>query len=126
MPAGTELISFGVPMFRGTIRIIPDPAGIALLARTPAMSAEMGDRAEEVAENAKSIAPYGPGKDGHYRDMIRTAPIVSQAVAGARVNAWKFTSAWIEFGNPPHTPQAFACLRRGCDMAGLSLSGGDR
>ena len=104
------------------VRFVPNPLGIALIGRTPLMANAMLERADEVAETAHSIAPEGPGKDGHYRDQITTAPIVENAVAGARVNANKFTSAWIEFGTSD-TP-TFAVLRTSCDANGLSLSEG--
>lgn len=126
MARGIDLVDVGISSrlvnAKAGIRIIPNPAGIALLARTPFMSAEMLDRADEVAENAKSVAPYGEGEGGHYRDMIRTAPIVAKGVAGARVNAWKFTSGFIEFGTSD-TP-IFQPLRKGAEMAGLSLGAG--
>jgi hypothetical protein len=103
------------------VYFIPKPLGIALIARTPFMANAMEERAGEVAAAAKAIAPRGPGKGGHYADMIDTAQIVAEGVAGARVNAWKFTSGFIEFGTSD-TP-TFAPLRLGCDAAGLSLTG---
>jgi hypothetical protein len=102
-------------------RFIPNPLGIALIARTPFMANAMVERADAVAEAAKAIAPEGPGHGGHYRDMIDTAAIVSEGVAGGRVNAWKFTAGFIEFGTSD-TP-TFAVLRTSCDAAGLTLGG---
>jgi hypothetical protein len=103
-------------------RFIPNPLGIALIARTPFMAAAMVDRADEVAETVRQIAPVGPGRGGHYRDQITTAAIVAEGVAGGRVNANKFTSGFIEVGTSD-TP-AFAPLRTACDANGLTLSGG--
>jgi hypothetical protein len=103
-------------------RFIPNPLGIALIARTPFMANAMLERADAVAETAKEIAPEGPGRDGHYRDMIDTAPIVALGVAGGRVNAWKFTAVFLEFGTSD-TP-TFATLRTSCDANGLALTGG--
>lgn len=103
-------------------KFVPNPLGIALIARTPLMARAMLDRAGEVAETAASIAPVGPGHGGHYKDEIDTAPIVSGGVAGARVNAHKFTSAWVEFGNSKVS--AHAPLRTACDAVGLTLSEG--
>lgn len=105
------------------MKFVPNPGGIALIARTPLMSAAMVRRAGAVRDHVKATGPYGPGKeDGHYRDRITADPIVVDGKAGGRVNAWKFTSAWIEFGNSK--VQAHAPLRTGCDATGLSLEGG--
>ena len=102
---------------------VPNPVGIALLARTPQMAAAMLDRGNEVALAAASIAPVGPGGGGHYRDQIRAEAGVFEGKAGARVNAYKFTAGFLEFGTSD-TP-IFAPLRTGCDAAGLTLSGGE-
>jgi hypothetical protein len=104
------------------VKVVPNPLGIALIGRTPLMARAMVERAQGVADTAKAIAPYGEGRGGHYADMIDVAPIVEKMVAGARVNAWKFTSGFIEFGTSD-TP-TFAPLRTACDAEGLSLSGG--
>lgn len=127
MARGTGLIDFGLRApggggLRGSVRFVPNMRGIALLARTPAMSRAMLERAEYVAEIASSIAPRGPGKGGHYADMIDAVAMVIGSLAGARVNANKFTSGFIEFGTSD-TP-AFAILRTAADAAGLSLTGG--
>jgi hypothetical protein len=82
----------------------------------------MLERAEEVAGIAKAIAPRGEGKGGHYADMIDAQAGVISGLAGARVNARKFTSGFIEFGTSD-TP-TFATLRTACDAAGLPLTGG--
>jgi hypothetical protein len=105
------------------VKFVPNPLGIALIGRTPLMARAMVGRADEVAGIVRTIAPVGPGKGGHYRDMISTGPIVSQGLAGGRVNANKFTSGFIEFGTSD-TP-TFAPLRTACDAAGLSLDGGN-
>lgn len=105
------------------VRVVPNPVGIALLARTPFMSNAMMERGNAVAETAASIGPVGDGAvEGHYVDQIKAVPLVALGVAGSRVNAYKFTSGFIEFGTSD-TP-AFAPLRTACDAVGLTLSGG--
>lgn len=104
------------------VRFIPNPAGIALIARTPAMGAAMLARASAVRDGAKSVAPIGEGEGGHYADMITADANIIDGIGGARVNARKFTSGFIEFGTSD-TP-VFAPLRLGVDIAGLSLTEG--
>jgi hypothetical protein len=105
------------------VKFVPNPLGIALIARTPLMSAAMVGRANDVAATASAIAPVGDGTPGgHYKDQIAAAPIVERGLAGGRVNAWKFTSGWIEFGNSKVA--AHAPLRTACDANGLTLSEG--
>lgn len=99
------------------VRFIPNLRGIALIGKTPAMTAAMVARAGEGADAAKAIAPRGAGEGGHYADQISADPAGPGA---ARINAWKFTSGFIEFGTSD-TP-VFAPLRTGCDAAGLTLS----
>ena len=120
--AGTELLALGVGPIRGGIRYIPNPVGIALLARTPLMAQAMKEKGEYVAEVAQAIAPRGEGKGGHYADQITADAQVIEGKAGCRVNARKFTSGFIEFGTSD-TP-AFAILRTSADATGLTLSGG--
>lgn len=103
------------------VRFVPNMRGIALIARTPQMAAAMVARAGEVRDAAISIAPIGPGEGGHYRDQITADAAVIDGLAGGRVNAWKFTAGFIEFGTSD-TP-AFAVLRTACDAAGLTLGG---
>lgn len=102
----------------------PDFRGIALLARTPQMSAAMLDRAGDIRDVAESIAPVGAGEGGHYKDQITADAAVIAGLAAARVNARKFTSGFIEFGTSD-TP-AFAPLRNACDGAGVSLAMGSQ
>lgn len=105
------------------VRFVPNPPGIGLLARTPRMAAGMRAWAEYVADIVVEVAPYGEGQGGHYRDMIGVdGPVSSAAGLGARVNAYKFTAGFLEFGTSD-TP-AYAPLRTAADAAGLTLSAG--
>jgi hypothetical protein len=103
------------------VRFVPNLRALPILARTPAMGRAMLARAEEVRDVAEEIAPYGEGEGGHYRDQLTADPMVSPLGAGARVNARKFTSIFIEFGTSD-TP-AFATLRNAATAVGLSLGG---
>lgn len=104
------------------VRFVPNPPGIALLAHTPRMGAAMLAWAEYVADIARSIAPRGEGEGGHYADQIEAdGPVTNALGTGARVNANKFTSHFLEFGTSD-TPR-FATLRTAVDASGLTLGG---
>lgn len=104
-----------------SVRFVYNKASEPLLARTVQMQAAMAERAELVAEAARSLGPRGDSEP-HYVDMIEVAVGAGPRGAIARVNANKFTSHWIEFGTgaPGPTP-AFAPLRRGAESVGLHL-----
>lgn len=99
------------------VRFVPNPVAGAELARTPEMMAFLLAKATEAAEASKAIAPV---RTGRYRAGIGA----SVEPGRARINAFYFTSHWIEFGTgqPGPTP-AFAPLRRGAEAVGLRLSG---
>lgn len=102
-------------------KFIPNPAGIAAVTRSPAVGAVMLEVAQGVAAFAIESAPVGPGEvEGHYRDQIAASgPGVIGGKVGARVNANKFTSGWIEKGTSD-TP-AFHVLANAVAAAGLEL-----
>lgn len=109
----------------GGVRFVPNPAGIKALGYTPAMLAWCMAKGSSIRDIAVAIAPVGDGEDGgHYKDQITVdrSPITSTG-AGARVNARKFTSGWIEFGTSD-TP-AFAPLRTAADADGVELGGAE-
>ena len=120
--ANTSGIKLGLTSitFNGS-RTLPDDIG-----KTPEMAEFLRPYAEDIAKRVKQIGPKDDDAP-HYVDMV--TPQVElikrpggagggwRAVYVARVNAWKFTSHWIEFGsvhNPPYAP-----LRRATEAAGL-------
>lgn len=103
-------------------KFIPNPAAPVLLASTLEMQLMLGERAGAAADVAKEIAPVGEGIGGHYKDMIDGTSGIANGRALGRVNAWKFTSGWLEFGTSD-TP-VFAVLRRAVEAIGLRMTGG--
>ena len=98
-------------------RFVPNPAGMAAIAVM--VGTFMRYVAEKIVEQARAIAPYGDSEP-HYRDMIHVSqgPITSEdGVPGWRVNAWKYTSGFLEFGTSD-TP-VFATLRRASESVSL-------
>lgn len=96
-------------------KFVPNPAGLAAAATMAGMF--MASIAENIAEAAQSIAPVGDSAP-HYKDMIRAeGPVTVEGKLGWRVNAWKYTSGFLEFGTSD-TP-AFAVLRRASESTGL-------
>jgi len=91
------------------------------------MVQQMESRAQLVAEHAKSVwhqsGPH-PYETGEYVSQIKGEAGLENGIAVGRVNAYKFTSHWIEYGTSD-TP-AFAPLRRGAESAGLPVYGGKR
>lgn len=87
-------------------RLVPE------VERTVAYRAYLHDKAGDVIENAKRVAPVRTGK---YRDGLK---VIEQ---GGKVYAsgTDFKSGWIEFGTV-NTP-VFAPLRKGARAAGLRL-----
>lgn len=110
---------------RGGVRFRPNYRAVAIIAASPQMVSEMGERAELVADNARAAwhasGPH-PYETGEYVDGIDAVAGVEGGIAVGRVNAHKFTSAYIEYGTSD-TP-AFAPLRRGADAAGLKVYSG--
>lgn len=103
---------------RTATKFITDPTCITKLRVTPEMGIAMGVRADNVAEAARQIAPVGKGIGGHYRDQIDSDVRIVGGEFIGRVNAHKFTSAWLEFGSRTIRPPR-AILRRAAEMVGL-------
>lgn len=102
-------------------RFIADPTCIPRLGVSKEMGIAMGVRADNAAEAVRQIAPYDEaGKGEHYRDQIDSDVRIVDGRFVGRVNAHKFTSAWLEFGT--RFMRAMAPLRRGVEMTGLRLS----
>ena len=115
------------------INFIPNPMGLAMIARSTTMETMLKGAAEAVAEVVRQIGPTDVGQEPQnlafgeidpvpYVNQISVASGVKEGVVMARVNAGKFTSNWIEFGTgePGPTP-AFAPLRRAAESVGLRL-----
>lgn len=93
---------------------IPNPAGILIEAASEGMQYAMGERAEQIAAAARTIAPYDPTSDGpHYRDQIGVDVGVEDGLATGRVHADDEAAGYIEFGTVD-TP-TFAPLRRAAE-----------
>lgn len=106
---------------RTATKFVQDPTLIKKLGVNPEMGIMLGQRADLAADATRSIAPVGKtSKAGeHYKDKIDSdVRIVAGRFVG-RVNAHKFTSAWLEFGTIRMRPRA--PLRRGAEMTGLLL-----
>ena len=117
------------------INFIPNPMGIAMIARSTMMETMLKGAAEAIAEVARKTAPTDVEEDSlwpeldptPYREQITVASGVKEGVVMARVNANKFTSNWLEFGagpSPyrhglPFPPRAI--LRRAAETVGLRL-----
>ena len=119
------------------INFIPNPMGIAMIARSTMMETMLKGAAEAIAVVVRQIGPSDVGNEPQglgymgiraevdpvpYVNQISVASGVKEGVVMARVNADKFTSNWIEFGTgePGPTP-AFAPLRRAAESVGLRL-----
>ena len=86
----------------------------------PDMVEMLKERAEQVAQVVRQIAPRGDSPSGeHYADKIEVEVVKEQNETIVRMVARKFTSVFIEFGtiNNP----TFAPLRRGIESTGLRL-----
>lgn len=82
-------------------KVIPNPKGIAQLKLTPAMQASLKREAQRVVDMAKSMARVEAYDTGAYMRSIRAAAGIDKAgipTSVARVNAFDFKSAWIEWG----------------------------
>lgn len=114
--AGRRIRGVSTPGFR----YVPNPLFPALVASSVEMVALMGEKADKGAEIAESIAPIGEGVGGHYKDQIHGTSGINNGVAMGRINAWKFTSGFLEFGTSD-TPK-FAVLRRAVESLGVKFS----
>jgi hypothetical protein len=103
-----------------TARFVPNPSGIAAIARSLEVQNELRTIAESVASNAEGLAPVD---EGDYRDSIEVDVTVDGGEAVAIVKAGDWKAGWIEFGasSPTYTMPAHAPLRRGAEQAGLKV-----
>jgi hypothetical protein len=84
-----------------------NPTFLPTLARGPEMHHAMGEVAEEVAREARSIAPVD---EGDFRDSIHEEVVIEDGKATGKVIADDPASIHIEFGTSD-TP-TFATLRK--------------
>lgn len=99
------------------VKFVPNPHFLRELARSPEAQAAMKLIADQVADEARRLAPV---QFGDYREQIETDAGEENGKPVGRVVAAHFTSGLIEFGTgtPGPTP-AFAPLRK----AGESVVG---
>lgn len=86
---------------------VPNPAGLLLVQVSTGMQSAMKERADQIAEMARSIAPYDPTNDRNYRDEIEVVAGIEDGRACGRVNAWVPWAGYVEFGTvdtPTHAP----------------------
>jgi hypothetical protein len=105
-------------------KIVPNPAGIAALQLTPAMQASLKREAERVVDMAKSMARAEAYQTGAYMRSIRAAAGVDKAgrhTTVARVNAFDFKAAWIEWGT--QRMPAKHILTRAAEAVGYKIAG---
>lgn len=107
----------------GKTSFVPARDAARKLGRTPAMRAMLSTYVEAGEEAVKAIAPVGDSKPGdHYKDQIEGVVGTRGSRGGVfigRINAFKWTSHWIEFGtinNPAYAP-----LRRGLAAIGARV-----
>ena len=95
---------------------IINPFGIAALARSEAMQLIVKDRAEDVADKLRDIAPYDPEQnDPHYRDSIEVVVEEEDGTAVAKVVVGVPWALEVEFGTQKMAPQA--PMRRATDAS---------
>ena len=105
-------------------KFIPNPAGLAAATRQVAFIGELKVIAEAIKDEAIANAPSDEDEDTHYKEMIDTGTGVAEGIGRSRVNANKFTSAWIEFGNE-HIQPGFRTLGNAAEAVGGELHGED-
>lgn len=125
-------------MAKGAARVTFDanPNLLDTLGQAPWMAGELRLIAEDIARRAKSLGPKDDDAP-HYVDLIDVDVGLVKRAGGsgggwrsvyiARVNAFKFTSHWVEFGSVHNPP--FAPLRRAVESVGylrFKDSGGGR
>ena len=101
-----------------TVRFIPNPVAVAQLQAGEAMEDTLRERAEEVAEAARAIAPVGPTGD-YKRSIEATSDIDRTGKARGTVYANDFKARWIEFGSIHNIPQHI--LSRAAEAVGLRV-----
>jgi hypothetical protein len=105
-----------------TSTFVPDAKGIEAILKMPELASSLGQEAKKIADKAREIAPSGVdgGTYGaHYADMIHVWLGLVSGKAVARVNAFKYTSHWIEWGSV-HNP-ALHVLRNAAQACGYEL-----
>lgn len=98
-------------------RFVVTPGAEHRLARTPEMLAQLRAAADRIAAEARRNAPRSdalpPGRRRHYVDGIAATAGIDKDGPVGRVNAFHFTSWWIEAGSVHNQP--YAPLRRALD-----------
>jgi hypothetical protein len=96
------------------IKYVPDPIGMAALARSIEVEAGLRAKAESAAAVARSIAPF---EEGDYKDSIGADSGLGDhgtVIATVYASDWKSVFLELGTGEPLPTP-AFATLRRAAD-----------
>lgn len=103
-------------------RFVPNPFAPKQISRSSGVKSELAERAEDIASNARSIAPV---RSGDYAASIRTQETTIGEDVAVLVLSDDWKAAFIEFGTGPVAPTlAYAPLRRGAEMAGFKVEGG--
>lgn len=108
------------------MRYVPNPFYAEEVARSVALDAVLKETADSVKSHVEQLAPYDPDdSQPHYVERLESTTAVDDGARRVgRVNAWKYTSGWIEFGTEHMAAQA--PLRRGAEAAGLHVIGGEQ
>jgi hypothetical protein len=96
------------------IKYVPDPIGMAALARSVQLEADLRAKAEAAAVVARSIAPFD---EFDYKDSIAADSGLGDhgtVIATLYASDWKSVFLELGTGEPVPTP-AFATLRRAAD-----------
>jgi len=105
-------------MATSNFRFVPNPVAVTQLAAGEPMRETLEERAEQVAEEARTIAPTGP--TGDYKESIEAASDIDRTgKARGTVYANDFKARWIEFGSIHNIPQHV--LSRACEAVGLRV-----
>jgi len=98
------------------VRFVPSVTGMNALASSEGLEDALKEVAEEIASNARDLAPE---LSGDYKAGISVVAGEEDGESLARVNANDWKSGLIEFGTED-TP-AFAPLRRAVESVGLDV-----
>jgi hypothetical protein len=100
------------------IEFVIDPAGCIEVMNNPEMITFLENIGSVAVSAAQVLAPVATG---HYRAGINLTMSNEGGLPMATVNADDFKSNWIEYGTAQGFP-AYACVRRGCEAAGVVVS----